>query len=63
VQLATQGQYGEAGLQALAALASPVVLAQTATVELFVEGIDAARGLSEQTLDAVQPTLHVDEAA
>jgi hypothetical protein len=61
--LAAQGQYSEAGLQALAALATPAVLAQTATAELFVDVIDAARELSGQTLDAGQSMLHADKAA
>jgi hypothetical protein len=47
----------------LAALATPAVLAQTAAAELFVDVIDAARELSGQTLDAGQPTLHVNKAA
>jgi hypothetical protein len=63
VRQAAQGQYGEAGLQALAELATPAVLAQTAAAELFVDVIDAARELSGQTLDGGQPTLHVDKAA
>jgi hypothetical protein len=63
VRLVAQGQYGEAGFQALAALATPAVLAQTATAELFVDVIDAARELSGPTLDAGQPTLHADKAA
>jgi hypothetical protein len=63
VRLVAQGQYGEAGLQALAALATPAVLAQTAVAELFVDGIGAARELSGPTLDAGKPTLHVDKAA
>ncbi len=46
VRLAAQGQYGAAGLQALAALATPAVLAQTATAELLVDVIEAARELS-----------------
>ena len=56
VRLAAHGQYGEAGLQALAALATPAVLAQAATAELLVDVIDAARELSGQTVDAAQPT-------
>jgi hypothetical protein len=63
VRLAAQGQYGAAGLQALAALATPAVLAQTATAELIVDVIDTARELSGQTLDAAQPTLNTDKAA
>jgi hypothetical protein len=63
VRLVAQGQYGEAGLQALAALATPAALAQTAAAELFVDVIDAARELSGPTLDAGQPKLHVDKAA
>ncbi len=63
VRLAAQGQYSAAGLQALAALATPAVLAQTATTELLGDGIDAARELSGQTLDAAQSTLNPDKAA
>jgi hypothetical protein len=63
VRLAAQRQYGEAGQQALAALATPAVLAQTATAELFVDVIDAARELSGQTLDAGQSMLHTDRVA
>lgn len=61
VRLVTQGQYGEAGLQALAALATSAVLAQTGGAELFVDVIEVARELSGPTLDAGKPTLHVDE--
>ena len=63
VRLAAQGQYGEAGLQALAALATPAVLAQTATAELLGDVIDTARELSGQTLDTAQPTLNAEKAA
>jgi hypothetical protein len=38
-------------------------LAQTATIELFGEVIDAARGLSGPTLDAAQPTQNAEKAA
>lgn len=63
VRVATQGQYGAAGLQALAALATPAVLAHTATAELLGDVIDAARELSGQTLDAAQPLLNMQKAA
>jgi hypothetical protein len=63
VRLAVQGQYGEAGLQALAALATPAMLAQTAAAELLVDVIDTARELSGQTVETAQPTLHRDKAA
>jgi hypothetical protein len=63
VRLAAQGQYGAAGLQALAALATPAVLAQTATAELLVDVVDAARELSGQTLYAAQPMLNAEKAA
>ena len=63
VRLAAQGHYGQAGLQALAALATPAVLAQTAAADLFVDVIDAARELSGPTLVAGQPTLHANKAA
>ncbi len=39
------------------------MLAQTATAELFVDVIDAARELSGQSLDAAQPTLKSEKAA
>lgn len=63
VRLVAQGQYGEAGLQALAALATPAVLAQTATAELLVDAIDAARELSGQPLDAAAPARHAEKVA
>jgi len=63
VRLAAQGQYGAAGLQALAALATPAVLAQTATAELLVDVINTAHELSGQTLDAAQPMPNVENAA
>lgn len=63
VRLAAQGQYGAAGLQTLAALATPAMLAQTATADLIVDVIDAARELSGQTLDATQPTLNAEKVA
>jgi hypothetical protein len=62
-RLAAQGQYGEAGLQALAVLATPVVLAQTATVELIGDVIEAARELSGSALEATGPTRHAEKAA
>jgi hypothetical protein len=63
VRLAAQRHYGETGSQALAALATPAELAQTAAAELLVGVLDAARELSGQTLDVVQPTLSADKAA
>jgi hypothetical protein len=63
VRLAAQGQYGAAGLQGFAALATPVVLAQTATADLFVDLIDTAREFSGQTLDATRPTLNAAKVA
>jgi hypothetical protein len=63
VRLAAQGQYGAAGLQALAALATPAVLAQTATAELLVDVVDAARELSGQTRYAAQPALNAEKVA
>ena len=47
----------------MAALATPAVLAQTATAELLADVIDTARELSGQTLDAAQPMLNAEEAA
>jgi hypothetical protein len=55
LRLAAQGQCGAAGLQALA---TPAVLAQTATAELLGDVIDTAREFSGHTLDATQPTLN-----
>jgi hypothetical protein len=46
----------------LAVLATPAVLAQTATAELLVDVIDTARELSGQTLDAAQPRLSTEKA-
>jgi hypothetical protein len=63
LQPASQGHYEEAGLQVLAALATPAVLDQTAAAELLVDVIDAARELSGQTRDAAQPTLHAEKVA
>jgi hypothetical protein len=63
VRMAGQIQYGQAGLQALAALATPTVLAQTVVAEFFMDGIDSARELSGPTLETAQPTLHPEKAA
>jgi hypothetical protein len=63
VCLAAQGQYGAVGLQVLAALETPAVLAESATAELLADVIDTARELSGQTLDAAQPTLNAENAA
>jgi hypothetical protein len=63
VRLAGQGLYREAGLQALAALATSAVLVQTVTAERLADVIDVARQLSEQTLDVTEPRLHAEKAA
>jgi hypothetical protein len=51
-RLAAQGLYGAAALQALVALTTPAVLAQTATAELLGNLIDVIRELSGQIVDA-----------
>ena len=63
VRLVAQRQYGAADLQALAALATPAVLAQTSTAELLGDVIDTARELTGQTLEAAQPALNPEKAA
>jgi hypothetical protein len=62
VRLAAQGRFSEAGVQALAAVAAPAVMAQAATVDLLAEVIDTARDLAGQTLDAALK-LYSDKAA
>ncbi len=63
VRLASQGQYREAGLQALAAVAAPAVMVQAATTELVLDVIDAARELTVKPLAVAEPTPHAEEAA
>jgi hypothetical protein len=62
-RLASQGQYREAGLLALATVATPAVMVQAATTELVLDVIDAARELSGKALAEAEPTPHADQAA
>jgi hypothetical protein len=62
-RLASRGQYREAGLQAVAAVAAPAVMVQAATTELVLDVIDASRELSGKTLAVAETTPPVEEAA
>ena len=62
-RLAAQGQFAEAGTQALAAVAAPAVMVQASALDLIGEVIDSARELSGQVLEATRTALHSDEAA
>jgi hypothetical protein len=62
-RLASQGQYREAGLLALAAVAAPAVMVQVATTEMVLDVIDAARELSGKPLAVAELAPHAEEAA
>jgi hypothetical protein len=62
-RLASRGQYREAGLLAVAAVAAPAVMVQAATTELVLDVIDAARELSGKPPAVAEPTPHADQAA
>jgi hypothetical protein len=62
-RLAAQGRLAEAGARALAAVASPAVMAAASAGDLVGEVMDAALELSGQALRAAGPTLHGHRAA
>jgi hypothetical protein len=62
VGLAAQGEYREAGVHAWAALATPAVLAQSATTALLLDVLDAARELARPTLESLHPRPQGEKA-